>query len=108
MKLPFVNRKKELNFLNEKYSSGSSELIIIYGRRRVGKTELIKNFVRDKPHIYMLCNKAGTAANVLRFKQEVAKFLHEPVIASENLEEIFFFASANGRIMWILKNYLMN
>jgi AAA+ ATPase superfamily predicted ATPase len=42
MKLPFVNRKKELNFLNEKYSSGSSELIIIYGRRRVGKTELIK------------------------------------------------------------------
>ncbi|MCD4843324.1 MAG: ATP-binding protein [Methanosarcinales archaeon] len=38
MKYPFVNREKELNFLKDKYSSGSSELIIIYGRRRVGKT----------------------------------------------------------------------
>jgi len=42
MKIPFVNREKELGFLKDKYSSGSSELIIIYGRRRVGKTELIK------------------------------------------------------------------
>jgi len=42
MKLPFINRIKELKFLTEKYKSGSSELIIIYGRRRVGKTELIK------------------------------------------------------------------
>lgn len=42
MKIPFTDRKKELGFLKEKYSSGSSELIIIYGRRRVGKTELIK------------------------------------------------------------------
>lgn len=42
MKYSFVNREKELNFLKDKYSSGSSELIIIYGRRRVGKTELIK------------------------------------------------------------------
>ena len=42
MKYRFVDRDKELRFLQEKYSSGSSELIIIYGRRRVGKTELIK------------------------------------------------------------------
>lgn len=49
MRLPFVNRKKELDFLNEKYSSGSSELIIIYGRRRVGKTELIKQSLHSSP-----------------------------------------------------------
>ncbi len=39
---PFVDREKEMHFLEQKYSSGSAELIIIYGRRRVGKTELIK------------------------------------------------------------------
>ncbi len=42
MKYRFVDREKELKFLQEKYNSSSSEFIIIYGRRRVGKTELIK------------------------------------------------------------------
>jgi len=87
----FINRNDELNFLEERYRQRGFDFFVIYGRRRIGKTELIKNFVKDKPHIYMLCSKAGTSANVLRFKQEVAKFLHEPVIASENLEEIFSY-----------------
>lgn len=47
--MKFVDREKELRFLREKYSSGSSELIIIYGRRRVGKTELIKQSMTDSP-----------------------------------------------------------
>ena len=56
MKIPFTDRKKELSFLKEKYSSGSSELIIIYGRRRVGKTELIKQSLPHAPgrSLYLL------------------------------------------------------
>ncbi len=87
----FINRKDETDFLEERYNKPGFDFFVIYGRRRIGKTELIKNFIKNKPHIYMLCNKGGTAANVLRFKQEVAKFLHEPVITSENLEEIFSY-----------------
>lgn len=87
----FINRKDEMDFLEERYNKPGFDFFVIYGRRRIGKTELIKNFIKKKPHIYMLCNKGGTAANVLRFKQEVAKFLHEPVIASENLDEIFSY-----------------
>ncbi|MCZ7358146.1 MAG: ATP-binding protein [Candidatus Methanoperedens sp.] len=49
MKYRFVDREKELGFLRAKYSSGSSELIIIYGRRRVGKTELIKESMAGSP-----------------------------------------------------------
>ena len=44
----FVGRSKELSALNDFYSSGRFELVTIYGRRRVGKTELIKEFVKDK------------------------------------------------------------
>lgn len=87
----FINRKDETDFLEERYNKPGFDFFVIYGRRRIGKTELIRNFIKNKPHIYMLCNKGGTAANVLRFKQEVAKFLHEPVIASENLDEIFSY-----------------
>jgi AAA+ ATPase superfamily predicted ATPase len=49
MAYQFVDREKEMKFLKDKYSSKSAELIIIYGRRRVGKTELIKQSIADCP-----------------------------------------------------------
>lgn len=49
MKYPFIDRDQELKFLLDKYKSGSAELIIIYGRRRVGKTELIKQSIAKSP-----------------------------------------------------------
>lgn len=89
MFLKFINRKDELQFLEERYLHEGFDFIVIYGRRRIGKTELIKNFAKHKPHIYMLCNKAGTSANITRFKREVAKYLKEPEIASVDIDEIF-------------------
>jgi AAA+ ATPase superfamily predicted ATPase len=49
MAYQFVDREKEMKFLKDKYSSQSAELIIIYGRRRVGKTELIKQSISNCP-----------------------------------------------------------
>lgn len=48
----FVGREDELRFLNEKYESDHSEFIVIYGRRRIGKTALIKEFIKDKKHTF--------------------------------------------------------
>ncbi|WP_338534948.1 ATP-binding protein [Helicovermis profundi] len=48
----FVGRKKELEFLQEKYTSKKAEFIVLYGRRRIGKTALIREFVKDKNHIF--------------------------------------------------------
>ena len=103
----FINRKDELELLEERYRQHSFDFIVIYGRRRIGKTELIKNFVKDKPHIYMLCNKAGTSANVSRFKQVVSKFLREPEIASVDLEQIFSYLvpKAKDKIVVILDEF---
>ena len=50
--MKFVNRKTELDFLNKKWVEKQSQLIIIYGKRRVGKTELSIQFAKNKPHIY--------------------------------------------------------
>jgi AAA+ ATPase superfamily predicted ATPase len=49
MAYQFVDREKEMKFLKDKYSLQSAELIIIYGRRRVGKTELIKQSISSCP-----------------------------------------------------------
>lgn len=48
----FYCREKELSLLNKRYASGKFECIIIYGRRRVGKTALINEFCKGKPTIF--------------------------------------------------------
>lgn len=50
----FVDRSTELKTLEERWKEDRFNLIMIYGRRRVGKTELIKKFSQGKPHIYFL------------------------------------------------------
>lgn len=43
----FIGREKELGILNEAMKSGQSEMIAIIGRRRVGKTHLVKQAFKD-------------------------------------------------------------
>ena len=50
----FVGRSAELNLLAGALQSARSEFIPIYGRRRVGKSELILKFMSGKPGIYYL------------------------------------------------------
>ncbi|MHA1593169.1 MAG: ATP-binding protein [Candidatus Baldrarchaeia archaeon] len=52
MRVSFVDRENELEFLEERWRSGRAEMIIVYGRRSVGKTEIVKRFLNDKPHYY--------------------------------------------------------
>ncbi|MCD8016165.1 MAG: ATP-binding protein [Lachnospiraceae bacterium] len=48
----FYCREEELRKMNARYEDGEFECIIIYGRRRVGKTALINEFCKDKPTIF--------------------------------------------------------
>ena len=89
MVLKFVNRKIEVNLLEKRYEGSEFEFFVIYGRRRVGKTELIKHFVKNKPHLYFLCDKSGTHRNAERFKKRMAEFLNEAPIETNDFEEIF-------------------
>lgn len=52
----FVNRVSELALLNNLFHSGKAELIVLSGRQRVGKTEFLSNFCRDKKSIFFLCD----------------------------------------------------
>jgi len=65
----FVNRKKELTFLNKKYQSPNSEFIILYGRRRIGKTALIKKFIKNKKAIYHLVSRETEHDQITEFHQ---------------------------------------
>lgn len=87
----FVNRESELNFLINKYRNKGFDFIVIYGRRRVGKTELVKQFIKDKKNIYFLADKRGTEFNVERFKEKISELLGEPKVELKTFEEIFSY-----------------
>ena len=60
----FVGREKELQILNKQYESGNFEFTVLYGRRRIGKTQLLKEFIKDKNSIYYMAIEAGYNTNL--------------------------------------------
>ena len=67
----FVGREKELGKLNEMYAGGKFECAIIYGRRRVGKTSLIQEFIKDKKAVYFLSLETSERINLENFSKSV-------------------------------------
>ncbi len=53
----FINREQELNNLEHRYRAEGAEFFVLYGRRRIGKTELLKQFCKDKRSIYFLASQ---------------------------------------------------
>ncbi len=73
---PFIGREYEMNMLNEKYNSNQAEFFLLYGRRRVGKSELLMHFCEGKPCIYYYCDEtteeeqlSGLSNAILSFDQ---------------------------------------
>ena len=82
----FINRDQELKFLNEQYEREDSSFVVLYGRRRVGKTSLIREFVKSKPFVYFLASEESEPLNLREFKSEVAKFTRNPLIAQVDVD----------------------
>ncbi|MCL1978681.1 MAG: ATP-binding protein, partial [Methanomassiliicoccaceae archaeon] len=68
----FIGRRKELIALNKWYSSDKFEFVVVYGRRRVGKTALLDEFIKDKKHILISSRRVKGDAN-LRLMREAVK-----------------------------------
>ena len=67
----FVGRERELMALNEMYSGDKFECAVIYGRRRVGKTSLIQEFIKDKKAIYFLSLETSGRVNLENFSRSI-------------------------------------
>ena len=63
----FIGRQNELNFFNNKYNENCGQLIVLYGRRRVGKTETLREFCKGKPHVFFSCTEITDAVQLRNF-----------------------------------------
>ncbi|MCD6461276.1 MAG: ATP-binding protein [Thermoplasmata archaeon] len=77
----FLDREAELRALEEEYDRGRSSLAVIYGRRRVGKTEITLQLIKKKGGIYFLADRRGYRANLREFQRTVARELDLPLFA---------------------------
>ncbi len=126
--LTFINRQEELEFLQDAYKSDKSQLIVLYGRRRVGKTCLLQHFMKGKKHTYYFCTKGNeteqikllsgmigetfndTALSLSPFSEWRALFmyLHEKALKERFLlviDEFPFLLSASSAITSIFQKY---
>ena len=78
----FIGRHKELGALTAAVESEHSAFIPIYGRRRVGKSELILKFMAGRPGVYYLGKQSPAPLQVHEFLAEAARALDMPLLAA--------------------------
>lgn len=78
----FVGRREELAALGRHYAASRSGLIPVYGRRRVGKTELLLHFAARKPTVYFTASDKLRTPQIVDFMRAAAEWLGAPHLAA--------------------------
>ena len=88
----FINRIQEMKTLEEQYNMSSSSMVILYGRRRVGKTSLISEFLKmHNDNIYFLATEESEALNLKAFKEQVSEYIGNDLLRSANIDWLTVF-----------------
>ncbi|MDD4738228.1 MAG: ATP-binding protein [Candidatus Paceibacterota bacterium] len=85
--MKFINRQLELDELNKRWKGDASEFFIIYGKRRVGKTELIKQFIKDKPSIYFVADKRSEKDQLKELGMLFGNYFNDKLLVKNGFNE---------------------
>ncbi|HII98433.1 MAG TPA: ATP-binding protein [Methanoregula sp.] len=83
----FINRTRELSALGERYQQGKAELIILYGRRRIGKSGLVDHFLTSARGIRLLAREESKHLQLKKFSQELAVFFSDDFLATTSFSD---------------------
>lgn len=103
--MKFINRDEELKSLNDKWDENRSHFIIIYGKRRVGKTELIKQFIKAKEAVYFLADKRTEIEQLREFGRLMGDFFKDSMLRDRGFNdwlEVFKYLKEKNRGKFIL------
>jgi len=96
----FIGRDFEIKELNKLYNTDKFQCIIVYGRRRVGKTRLIQEFIKDKKAIYFASMETNSRHNLLNFTNAILK------VFGSDLDEDLSFKDWDASFDYIYKKSL--
>jgi len=85
----FVNREKELSLLEEEWKKEGGRLIVLYGRRRIGKTRLLTEFIKNKEDrgIFYIAEDSSRQVQINGLKDRIAEFLNDSLLRSLEIKE---------------------
>ncbi len=87
----FIGREAELKFLQDKFDGENGQLVVLYGRRRVGKTETLREFCKGKQHIFYSCTQSTDKVQLSKFSKHILK---EDIPAKQYISEFADWESA--------------
>ena len=104
----FVNRDAELSFLRRSWQEDKSQLIVIYGKRRVGKTALVKEFSNNQPHVYFLADKAPDRDQLRQLSEKVGLYFQDDFLLSRGFGtwyDFFNYIKSKGKFVMIFDEF---
>ncbi len=96
----FVGREYELETLSRLYNDDGFHFVVVYGRRRVGKTTLLTHFCKDKPSIYFVAEEYNDRLALESFSEKILSFfgMNGFIGKFENWEKAFLFLAEQSKL----------
>ncbi len=95
----FINRHAELEFLERRWADPAAQLVVLYGRRRVGKTALLTRFGQDRPSVHYLATRLPETQQLRELGRELGAAVNEPLLLSDGFtswDQLFAWMAATG------------
>ena len=110
MKIKFIGRKEFLNKLKKQVDTDEMSFSLIYGRRRVGKSELVKETLRcaNEKSIYFECKQVAEESNVASLSAIVSDIMELPKLGYTDIESLLdyiFKLAVNEKLILVLDEY---
>jgi len=105
----FLNRTEELQMLQRRWDSGQSQIFLLWGRRRVGKTELLLEFGRSRPCLYFEATSGTRSDQLSDFSERLAEVTGRVPLAAPDwtaaLGAVADWADAQGPVLLVLDEF---
>jgi len=110
MSIPeFIDRERELAALRGAWGRPEAQLLVLYGRRRVGKTALLQRFLQDLPGIHYIATRLPEQQQLAEMGRILGTVTDDPVLASagfQSWDQVFLWLEhAPRRVAFILDEY---
>src|ERR1035437_3389806 len=94
----FINREAELQSLHDDYARPGSSLYILYGRRRLGKTTLLRQFAARRPAVYHMADRSAESDARRLLSGSMAMGLRESTLQSSDFSDWYALFAAYDRL----------
>ena len=85
--ISFIDRFDELSLLENSWARDGAEFVVLYGRRRIGKTRLILEFMGGKKGIFFIAEDTSSKVQITELKDKIARYFEDDFLRRTEIKE---------------------